>query len=139
MKTKIVLSIIAVAAISVAATWYYVFIYSKNNHRKIDNEIAIPIAAVDIVKEYQTNEKMANLKYLNKAVQVTGIVTQIDKNQDGFSTLTLQSQDAFSSVYCTLKSATNIKPQTVIIVKGICIGFTTDVKIKDAIIIKQKI
>ena len=83
MKIKIILSIIVVAVISVAATWYYVFVYSKNNHRKIDNEIAIPITAVDIVKEYQVNEKIANSKYLNKAIQVTGIVTQIDKNQDG--------------------------------------------------------
>ncbi|MCA6440947.1 MAG: hypothetical protein IM562_14955 [Chitinophagaceae bacterium] len=137
MKTKIIFLSIVLVVISVAATWYYIFVYSKNNHRKIDNEIAIPITAVDIVKEYETNEKAANAKYLNKAVQVTGIVTAIDKNQDGFPTITLQSQDTFSSVYCTLKSIINIKPQTTIIVKGICIGFTTDVKIKDAIIIKQ--
>ncbi|MFX9688384.1 hypothetical protein ABTO93_19510, partial [Acinetobacter baumannii] len=63
MKTKIIFLSIVLVVISVAATWYYIFVYSKNNHRKIDNEIAIPITAVDIVKEYETNEKAANAKY----------------------------------------------------------------------------
>ncbi len=135
MKKKILLASILVLLISGISVWYYVFVYSKNHHREVANEKGITVAAREIVKEFQLNEKTANGKYLNKAVVVTGEVSDIKTDQAGQITVTLKSDDTFSNVFCTLKSG-NLKPEIgkTIRVKGICNGFLSDVVLNEAIL-----
>ena len=135
MKKKILLASILVLLISGISVWYYVFVYSKNHHRVVANEKGIAVAAREIVKEFQLNEKVANEKYLNKAVVVAGEVSDVKTDQAGQTTVTLKSDDAFSNVFCTLKSG-NSKPELgkTIRVKGICNGFLSDVVLNEAIL-----
>lgn len=135
MKKKILLATILFLLISGTSVWYYVFVYSKNHHREVANEKGIAVAAREIVKEFQLNEKAANEKYLNKAVVVAGEVSDVKTDQAGQTTVTLKSDDAFSNVFCTLKSG-NSKPELgkTIRVKGICNGFLSDVVLNEAIL-----
>jgi tRNA_anti-like len=137
MKKKIIFTAIISVLIVAFGAWYYVFIYSKYNHRNVANETAIIVSAVNMAKDYQTNEQAANTKYLDKAVEVFGEIVEVGNSQDGKTTIALKTSDAMTTVFCTLKdSISNIKINQQINIKGICIGFTSDVKIKDAIINK---
>lgn len=105
--------------------------------RKVENEKGIEITAAQLVKEYQANEAASNTKYLDKAIQVTGTVTEVKKNQEGKETVTLASDDAFTGVFCTLKeSAGNLAAGSTVTIKGICSGMLSDVRLREAVIVK---
>ena len=136
-KKKLLLFAFAFIIAGAVGTWYYVFVYSKNHHRDVADEIAIAATADYIVKEYQADETIANKKYLDKAVEVTGEVAEVGKNQEGKITVSLKTSDAMTTVFCTLNDSTAIvEPNKNITLKGVFIGFLSDVRIKDAIIKK---
>ena len=135
---KYLLIFITVAVIAAIGVWYYVFIYSKNNHRNVANEKGIEVTAMQLVSEYKASDSIANKKYLDKAIQVTGEVAEAKTNEDSTIAVTLKSADAFSNVYCTLlKNQTAPVAGKVVILKGICTGMLSDVVLIDAVIVKQ--
>jgi len=139
MKKKIAAILLAFIVTCAAGVWYYVFVYSKKHHRNVENEAAITVAASQIVKDYQANENSANAKYLNKAVEVKGVVLSEQPDVAGNTTLTLKSGDAFSNIFCTLKPGILLSAaDSVVVVKGICSGFLSDVVLKEAIIINGR-
>jgi len=132
-KNKIIIAIALIAAISFSV-YYYIFIYSSNNHRQVQSETAIAITSDSLVSKYQADEKLANSLYLNKAVAVTGNLLSIDKNQEGKTTLVIGHSDSFSNVSVTLTNNAPItqKVGTPITIKGLCTGALSDVVITDA-------
>ena len=137
MSTKNII-IIAIALISAIAfgVYYYIFIYSSNNHRQVQSETGIVITSDSLVAKYQADEKLANSLYLNKAVVVTGVILSIDKNQEGKTTLVLGRSDSFSNVSVTMISTAPItqKVGESITIKGLCTGALSDVVITDGVV-----
>ena len=137
MKKKIFFFLGLVIIVLISATWYYVFVYAKNHHRNVAAESAIVLSAVDLVKAYQNNEIAANAQYLNKAMEITGVVLDTKKDQAGNTTITLQSADPFSSVFCTLTTSGQIPANgNIVKVKGVCNGYLSDVVINEAVLLK---
>ena len=132
-KNKIIIVIVFIAAIAFSA-YYYIFIYSSQNHRQVQSETAIAITSDSLVAKYQADEKLANSLYLNKAVAVTGNLLSIDKNQEGKTTLVIGRSDSFSNVSVTMISTAPItqKVGETITIKGLCTGALSDVVITDA-------
>lgn len=127
--------IIGSIVLIVAAIFCYVFIYAAQYKRNVNDENAIAITAVELVSAYNNNEAEANTRYLNKALLVEGFVKEVGLNQEGSTTITIDGANDFSSVFCTLKGANkNVEVNNKINIKGVCIGFTSDVVITDAFI-----
>lgn len=117
------------------AVLYYVFIYAAQHKRNVNDEKAIAISAVELVHAYNNNETEANAKYLNKALVVEGLIKEVGQNQEGNTTITIDGANDFSAVFCTLKeSNNNVEVNKKVNIKGVCIGFTSDVVITDAFI-----
>lgn len=134
---KIILLLIGLVIIVGAGYWYYAFVYMKHNHRSVENEKAVTVSATDLLKAYQGNEAKANTDYLNKAVSVNGVVQETTINQDGQTAVLLKTEDALAGVFCTLTTKdTTIVTNSTVTIKGICIGYSGDVKLKDAILVK---
>jgi len=133
--TKIIYAI-AVVAITALGGYYYVFVYSKTHHRNVQSEKGLVIQADSLSAAYQANEKNANVLYLNKAVEVSGTIVSIDKNQEGKITLIIGSADSFSNVSVTLISTTPIshKIGETITIKGVCTGALSDVIITEGVV-----
>jgi len=134
-KNKIITAVALIAAIAFSV-YYYIFIYSSNNHRQVQSETGIVITADSLVAKYQADEKLANSLYLNKAVVVTGNLLSIDKNQEGKTTLVIGRSDSFSNVSVTMISTAPItqKAGTPITIKGLCTGALSDVVITDGVV-----
>jgi hypothetical protein len=134
-KNKIIIVIALITAIAFSA-YYYIFIYSSNNHRQVQSEIGIVITSDSLVAKYQVDEKLANSLYLNKAVVVTGVILSIDKNQEGKTTLVIGRSESFSNVSVTMTSNTPItqKVGESITIKGLCTGALSDVVITDGVV-----
>lgn len=135
---KIILSILVLALIGAAGTYYYAFVYSKNRKFDMVNAEGTSIEAVALVKAFQENETEANKNYLDKVLVISGSVFATDQTQTGDRTLTLSSDDPFAGVMVTLDSteAAAINMNDKVTVKGFCKGFLSDVVITSAVIVK---
>lgn len=135
---KIILSILVLALVGAAGTYYYAFVYSKNRKFDMVNAEAMTIEANALVKAFQENEAEANKTYLDKVLLISGSISATDKTQTGERTLTLSSDDPFAGVMVTLDSteAVAINMNDKITVKGFCKGFLSDVVITSAIVVK---
>ena len=131
---KAVLLIIAVIILSGVLIGYREY---NKPARSVANEVAITITASQLFNEFEANEAVANKKYLNKAVLVTGSVSEISFNQSGKTVIILESDNPMFGVSCTMEE----KPQNLAIgikvsVKGICTGYLSDVVVTRGIISK---
>ncbi len=81
MKKKIVLFCIVFI---IGAYLLYQYIYKE--HRDISTEKAsFVISVVELKKEYNENDSLANVKYLDKTIQIHGSITNIDLSNNYFS------------------------------------------------------
>jgi|SRR6476469_9677741 len=129
--------IIILAAILIGGFIAY-RIYNKP-HRDVTTEKAVEIKADDIYKEYVANEAAANSKYLNKAIEVSGEISDIQVNQDSAKVVYLKTSDPFYGVNCTFKQDPgNLQKGQQIKFKGICTGYIKggDVVLNEGVIIK---
>ncbi|MFY8003610.1 MAG: OB-fold protein [Chitinophagaceae bacterium] len=139
MKQKLIVATLFLAVLAIAGTWFFVFYKPTHFKRNVAKEAGLVITADSLVKAFQQNETAANTQFLNKAIEVTGVVTEVAKTEQGNTTVLIASGDAFTNVYCTLQANETKVPQPnkVISVKGLCTGFLSDVVIIDAIIIDK--
>jgi hypothetical protein len=76
-------------------------------------------------------------QFLNKAIEVTGTVSDVKKNQAGSTVVYLKSDDPIYGVNCTFKQDPGIITKgSTITFKGICTGYLSDVVINEGIMIK---
>src|ERR1700760_4633165 len=97
-KIFLILLILIVGVCSI-----YAFYVWNKPARDVTKEKAIHITAAAIFDSFTSNEQSANAHYLNKAVEVTGVVTNVKKNQAGETVVYLQSHDPVFGVNCTFK------------------------------------
>ena len=133
--TKLIYAI-AIVAITALGGYYYVFVYSKTHHRNVQSEKGIVIQADSLSAAYQADEKNANALYLNKAVEISGTIVSIDKNQEGKITLIIGRADSFSNVSVTLISTAPLtqKIGETITIKGVCTGALSDVIVTEGVV-----
>ncbi len=137
MKRKILYVFLALVIVGVATGLY---MWNKPIKHPEDARKIIKIAASDLYKAYSADEGKANTLYLaknnDKALNVSGEVVEVDKNQDGGVLLLLDTGDPIAKVICSMrdKTATAQKGQKVKVI-GFCTGDDiTGVRLTDCII-----
>ncbi len=119
MIKKILGIIVILALIGGAVGWYE---YNKVA-AKAEDVKGISIAADKLSKEYVTNEKAADSLYLNKVIEVSGTINEIDTNQDGNLMIVLQTGDPMAGVQCTMRDKGTVAAKGAnITIKGYCSG-----------------
>ncbi len=132
---KKTLLIIAVLIIGTGLIYAY-YIWNKPA-RDVAKEKGIHITAVAIFDSFTNNEQTANMQFLNKAIEVTGKVSNVKTNQAGQTVVYLQSSDPVFGVNCTFKQNPGaINKGSTITFKGICTGYLSDVILNEGMIIK---
>lgn len=134
--TKKRILVILIVAI-VIAVGYGLSVWFKPQ-RDVSIEKGLEISASAIFDSFATNEKNAYALYLNKAIQVTGEVSEVKKNQEGETVIYLKTNDPIFGVNCTFKQdAGEIKKGDIITFKGVCTGYTSDVVLKNGLLVKK--
>jgi hypothetical protein len=110
-------------------TWYIFF----KPGRSIEQEQAITVRSTDIYNAFLHNEKSANALYLDKALTVTGKISDVKTNQQGQQVIILETEDPIFGVVCTMAKPVGISKGKDISIKGFCTGYTTDVVLRDCI------
>jgi uncharacterized protein YpmB len=127
-KTTYIIAAIVVLAIIVLLAWKWAFRPSESSVGSHKAEISMQ--ASDLVMEFTTNEESANSKYLNKIIEIKGIVNSVEvKGQE--ITIYLRKEKDLSGVLCSFdKSAIDpavIKKGEEVSIKGLCSGYLMDV------------
>ena len=136
MRKKWGLVFIIIGLLIAAGLGYVYYLWNKPA-RDVADEEAIKITAVAIFDSFTNNEQAANRLYLNKAIEVTGKVTSVQKKQAGKAVVFLQSDDPVYGVNCTFKKDPGtIDNNSIITFKGICTGYLSDVIINEGIRVK---
>jgi hypothetical protein len=131
---RVVLGIIVIVILSGFGYAYYLW---NKPARDVSNEKGIKITAVAIFDSFEKNEQAANIAFLNKAVEVTGIVSNVKTNQAGNTVVYLKSDDPVFGVNCTFKQTPEkiIKGEHITF-KGICTGYLSDVVVNQGVLVK---
>lgn len=137
-----ILAVVLVIGIGVAIYAYREFYRKPKDLLELQPKFSV--SAVDFLKEFGTNDKAANEKYLNKVVEVNGIVKETKKDENGFYTIVLGEPSAMSSVRCSMDSAhcnmlKNISTGNNLSVKGICTGYNADELLGSDIILNRAV
>jgi hypothetical protein len=118
-----------------AMAWGAWFIFFKP-HKSIDGASLLPVQADSLFLQYQRDEVAANLVYLDKALEVSGKVTAVTRNQIGQQVIILDSGDPMGGIACTLAKPVNgLMNGQAVKIRGFCSGFLSDVVLRDAKII----
>lgn len=125
---KVLAAVIIVALAAGSYGWYQ---YQKAPPDIRKEKGGIETTAVDLLKEFQQNETVANTKYVDKILVVSGTVTEVQTDSAGQSTVVLQTNDLLSTVTCSFyqgdESIKQIKAGAAARIKGVCTGMLTDV------------
>ena len=88
---------------------------------------------------FSNNEEAANASFLNKAIEVTGTVSNVKKNQAGETVVYLKSNDPVFGVNCTFKQDPGaVQKGNTITFKGVCTGYLSDVILNEGIMINRQ-
>jgi len=132
---KIILGVIAL--IILGGVGYGLYVWNMPP-RDVSKEKGIAITASAIFDSFTASESRANMLYLNKAVQVTGEIAEIKKNQAGQIVVYLKSSDPIYGVNCTFKNDPGpLQKNSTITFKGVCTGYLSDVVINQGLLVKK--
>lgn len=134
MKAKI-----SITAFVLLVIIFSVYITYNKPHRNPEDENGIPISAAELLKQFQHNENSANLLYLDKTVVVSGKIVNITRNQENFPVVMLEAEGDGFGVQCTMQdSKIDLEKNELVMLKGICKGFLSDVIITNASVTQIK-
>lgn len=131
LMKKILIALLIVVA---AAAGIGVYLWNKP-HEVVEDRKATAIAADALAKAFTENEQQANTTYLNQVLDVTGTVSEVSRNQDGKTVITLSVSDPLSGVQCTMRDdKVNASVGQIMTIKGFCNGYTLVVLLSDCIV-----
>ena len=104
--------------------------YNKPHVNVAETSSDVSLEAVKIVDDFSSDEIMANTTYLDKIVQVSGIINSIKTENE--TVIVALAGNSFGDVLCYLSEKSKTKVNTLkegqrVTLKGICTGFLLDV------------
>ena len=104
--------------------------YNKPHVNVAETSSDVSLEAVKIVDDFSSDEIMANTTYLDKIVQVSGIINSIKTENE--TVIVALAGNSFGDVLCYLSEESKTKVNTLkegqrVTLKGICTGFLLDV------------
>lgn len=127
MKIKKI--IIGILVLGIIGAFIAYKMYNKPHVNVEEASADISITADKILNDFSSDENLANLKYLDKIIEIKGVISEINI-QKGI--ITIETNDDFGSVICHLseeasRKISGLQEGQIIVVKGICTGFLMDV------------
>lgn len=118
-----------------AALW----MYNKQHKDLLNVKPDYTVTAVDLQKEFEDAEAAATEKYVNKVIEVTGIIESVKTGEENILSVTLKTGSDFSAVICTFPAGTDhalFSSGNPITLRGECSGFLMDVLLNNCVLFK---
>ena len=137
---KYILILLVLAAVSGAGAWYYVF---NKPHKNMLNETPdFVLTATDLFAEFETDEDVANAKYLGKTLEISGEIVEVNQTENRYEIL---FEDSMQGVTCLIDSTFSANNEALlkqltegkqVTVRGKCNGMLMDVKMNMCVLVE---
>ena len=123
---------IAIASLALIGAVTGIYLWNKP-HKNMNRAAAdFKMESAALFTDFETDEAGANTKYLDKVIEVTGVVRSVSKEDDGIISVTLATDDELAGVICQLDELTTHKRTEFqagekVTFKWICTGMLMDV------------
>jgi len=147
-RKKLIWIIALLAVIAVAVYGYREYSRTNRDIKSVRPDFVLP--ALDLIREYETSDSIATKKYNGKIIEITGVIMEVEKDENGYYTIVLGDNAKPSSVRCSMDTAhqadaTLVSKGQSITVRGACTGFNvsdlglgSDVILNRCVIIKKE-
>jgi polyisoprenoid-binding protein YceI len=134
-KNKFILiTFVFAIIITISSVWYYAIYLQSPAKTDRNAEPGIGISADSLMHEFLTNEAVANKKYNNKLLEITGIIAKSENNPNTILFLKTNFQDGFVSA--NLKEKKSLPIGSTVTVKGIFTGFILgEIQLTEAVVL----
>jgi hypothetical protein len=98
----------------------------------------LSISASELFEAFETDEVASNVLYLNKVMEIKGLVREKNTNNAGITVVVLETDDLMFGVNCEFETnggAEKMEPGDLVTIKGICTGKLLDVVLNRCIFI----
>ena len=103
------------------------YMFNKPLESVSSMKVNYSINASDLLVAFEEDETTANSKYLDKVLEVNGIVDKLERSEDK-TTVYLDAGNPMSNIIFQLeKSEANLREGDKVTLKGICTGYLMDV------------
>ncbi len=118
--------------------FFEVFNESGIDIRKAETDVTI--SAQNLVSSFLDNESLANSTYVEKTLEVSGIVKEVNYLNDRY-TIFLDGGETFACLMCDMNTdqiekIEQIVPGQTIRIKGICKGFLLDAILLNCVVLQ---
>ncbi len=113
----------------IVATFIIYKIYNKEHVNTTTVASDVIIEPKELLNAFQLDEESANKKYLDKIIEIKGMVKAVN-NLDKGGNIVLETGDDMSSVICEFENGSkisDIKVSSIVTIKGICTGILSDI------------
>lgn len=128
MNKKIILGAIALVLLIGALVGYRMY---NKPHRDLANVTAdYQVSATELFTDYEAGETEANTKYLDKVIRVEGEILNVNTDESGQTSLTLDAGGIMGGVICQLDpdiGKGNFSKGQRVTLNGLCTGMLMDV------------
>lgn len=111
--------------------WYGYRQYTRTHKdlKEVNPDFVLP--AGNLIREFETGDSAAGIKYNGKVIEVTGNVKNIEKDDQGYYTIVLAGNESPSSVRCSMDTihnadAAQLAKGSSATLRGSCNGFNKD-------------
>ena len=99
---KKIVSIAVLLAVIIVGVKVYLILTKP--HRDVSTEKGVALTAQQLFDAFKTDENAANIKYLDKAIELSGEVLDISTNQDSNVVVNFKTNDSLFVINCTFKT-----------------------------------
>jgi hypothetical protein len=139
MKSSVKIVLFVVFFIALGGIIIALCMYNKQHKdlKKIKPDFVI--TATDLQKAFEDNETSATSKYVNRILEVTGVIESVNTGKENILSVMIKTGSDFSSVICTFPLTADTTKFIVgdqVTIKGECSGFLMDVLLNNCVLIK---
>lgn len=133
---KIALFVVSFIAISAILAAIYMFNLKHTDMAKAKPDFVITAPVLE--KEFEDNEPAASKRYINRILEVTGMIVSVTPSDNNNLNISLKTGSDISSVICTLtaiRDPSRFKTGEEITLRGECSGFLMDVLLNNCAVV----
>lgn len=139
MKTYIKVALFVVTFVALSLILAALYYYNLQQPDMLKAKPDFVLTSTFLLKAFEDNETEASAKYINKIIEVTGVVSVVETVNERKINVSLLSGSDQSSVICTfpaLIDQAELSPGDEITLRGECSGYLMDVLLNNCTIIK---
>jgi hypothetical protein len=141
MKTYVKVALFFISFIALAAILAALYMFNLKNTDMAKARPDYIITATDLQREFEVDEASASKKYINKVLEVKGIIASSKSTGKNALTISLTTGNELSLVSCAcpaISDTSGFLPGKEITLRGSCSGFLLDVQLNNCAVINRK-